>query len=73
MNRALALSIVAAGLLVAGGASANSEPRCWYGNDRPHCSSPAGTNTTGKSEPANSVSGNEVREFDHDRETTRPY
>ena len=72
MLRGLALSIVAAGLSI-GSAHANSEPRCWYGNDRPHCQAPAGTNTTGKSEPANSVSGNEVREFDHDRETTRPY
>lgn len=90
------VSLAAAGLL-ASSAFASSEPRCWYGNDRPFCRSFQSTNATGNDKGGTATARNldtnhdgqvserekqdardadsraRAEEFDHDRETTRPY
>lgn len=68
------LSTVATLGVLAGVANASPEPRCWYGVNAPACRDfqrTEATNTGGlKGEKA---SANSEREFDHERETTRPY
>lgn len=67
--KSIALAASAA-LLALSGASANasSEPRCWYGENSPSCVASQDTNATRTGdEKANTVTGNEVREFDHER------
>lgn len=69
----LSLAAVAA---LSSAAFASSEPRCWYGQNAPSCVEFQSTNATGNdSGPTldDKNRGNDVREFDHERETTRPY
>lgn len=66
----LSLAAVAA---LSSAAFASSEPRCWYGQNAPACVDSQSTNATRKEAPVKSNLDQNVREFDHDRETTRPY
>lgn len=66
------VSLAAAGLL-ASSAFASSEPRCWYGQNAPACREFQRTDATNLGGGLKSVTGNGEREFDHERETTRPY
>ncbi len=69
----LSLAAVAA---LSSAAFASSGPRCWSGQDGPSCAGFQSTNATGNdSGPLldDKNRGNDAREFDHERETTRPY
>lgn len=73
--KSVVLAATAAILAFSGAtAHASSEPRCWYGKDRPHCTAFQSTNATGND--ASDGLKPEItpeHETDHARDTTRPY